>query len=485
MMKKYGSPSPKQATRAAMVAAMSLLLSVFLWAHRAESWPLVSDGAKGVADPAEQVVHPEAAPGPLDNPLKGWCTYTMKQPTQPYSMVYRYVSWKELEPEEGHYRFDVWEKKSWEEPLARGKHIVFRVFLDYPSTTPGSSGVPDWLLAKGVKTTHYTDYGGGDSPDYNDPRLIAGLERLLVALGKRYDTHPRIAFIEMGMLGFWGEWHTYPHNELFASAATQQRILDAAHRAFPNKMVMTRNPGAYAGKAPWLGYFDDMFPADTDGPEAWKFLPTMRRAGRSDIWKQAAIGGEMEPGAAKKWLGASFAETMREVEAAHFTWVGPYNPALEVAPDPEYTVHCQAMVRRMGYEFALKEIRHARTLSSGSRLKIRITGENQGVAPFYYPWAVKFALLDSQREVVEILPTSADIRTWQPGSFHLEADPPVHARPGRYTLALGIEDPWTHKPAIAFANALPRHEDWTLISTVEIVGKVSSVSYSIRGRERE
>lgn len=415
----------------------------------------------------EHVVHPMPAPGPLDNPLKGWCPYTIAGPiSQPYSMVFLYVPWKELEPQEGQYAFAEWERKAWESPLAQGKHILFRVYIDYPGLP---SGLPDWLAAKGVKTTPYREQGGGLSPDYDDPRMVTAMERLIAALGRRYDRNPRIAFVEMGLLGFWGEWHTYPRNELFAGQATQQRVLAAAHQAFPHKILMTRYPADYAGKQPWIGFFDDMFPEDTDGAEAWMFLPAMRKNGRTENWKQAVVGGEMVPHAAEKWLGEDYAQTLRMVEAAHFSWVGPYCPALEHSSAPTFLTNSQALVRRMGYEFQLTEIRHADQVHDGDRLEVTITGENTGVAPFYYPWPVELGLLDAQGRVVETLPVSADIRTWLPGPFRLTARSKVHAPIGRYSLALGIRDPWTGKPAIGFANDLPRHEGWTLLSRVTVL----------------
>jgi len=136
--------------------------------------------------------------GPLNNPLKGWCPYpnagTIRQP---YSMVFQYISWRELEPTEGDFRFEEWEN-SWDGKASKDKHVIFRVYVDYPKKP---SGLPDWLRAAGVKETDYKEYGGGQSPDYDDPRMIAGMERLIEALGKRYNDHPRIAFIQLGLLG--------------------------------------------------------------------------------------------------------------------------------------------------------------------------------------------------------------------------------------------------------------------------------------------
>ncbi|BDI34252.1 beta-galactosidase [Capsulimonas corticalis] len=413
-----------------------------------------------------QLVHLNPGPGPLDNPLKGWCTYTTAGPIhQPYSMVYQYASWKDLEPREGDYQFDAWEKRAWNIPSAAGKRVVFRVYLDYPSLP---SGVPDWVVAKGVQMRKYTEEGGGLSPDYENPILISNLERLIAALGKRYDHDPRVAFVTVGTLGFWGEWHTYPRTELFASPATQQRIVDAYRRAFPDKQLQARYPDGVTGAQGWLGYHDDMFPSDTTGPDTWMFLPKMERSGRTDNWKAAPIGGEMEPGAANRWLGADFARTMAAVEKAHMTWVGPYSPAIAPNTSPEFLANCQAMVRRMGYQFSLRTVQASVTGKSSRSLRVVIEGENQGVAPFYYRWPVRLALIGANHQVAQTLSTDADIRAWRPGPFTLSATQTVHLLPGAYRLGLGVIDPMTGRPGVKFANTLPGDNGWTILTNVRV-----------------
>ncbi|MGH7195149.1 MAG: hypothetical protein ACREJM_16670, partial [Candidatus Saccharimonadales bacterium] len=102
----------------------------------------------------EEIVYPEAADGPLDNPLKGWCPYVDAGDIHfPYSMVFFTVAWNELEPREGQYAFDKWEKKAWGAERARGKHVVFRIYADMPGRP---TGMPQWLLDKGVRLTPYT-----------------------------------------------------------------------------------------------------------------------------------------------------------------------------------------------------------------------------------------------------------------------------------------------------------------------------------------
>ena len=65
------------------------------------------------------------------------------------------------------------------------------------------------------------------SPDYDHPQMVVAMERFVSAFGKRYNNNPSVAFIQLGLLGFWGEWHTYPHEEWFASEKTQRRIIRA------------------------------------------------------------------------------------------------------------------------------------------------------------------------------------------------------------------------------------------------------------------
>ncbi|WP_459557446.1 DUF4832 domain-containing protein [Lacunimicrobium album] len=411
------------------------------------------------------VVKPAPAPGPIDNPLKGWCPYVNAgEIRQPYSMVYLYVPWSELEPTSGEYRFDEWEK-SWNVDEAQGKHIIFRVYIDYPSLP---SGLPDWLRKEGVKETPYKDHGGGRSPDYNDPKMLDAMERLIEALGKRYNHHPRIAFIQLGLLGFWGEWHTWPREEMYATAETERRIIDAYHTAFPDKSLMVRYARDHAGQQAWIGFHDDMFPEDTDNGEDWGFLSGLRSTGRVNNWKTSVVGGEMVPGKARQWLGKDYDTTLTMLERAHFTWIGPYCPALERSGNDQFLERSQALVRKMGYEFQLTELRHPSSSTANDSIEISLKGQNTGVAPFYYPWSVEFALLDETGKVVTTHKTNWDVRNWQPGEFNESATLTFNVKPGTYQLAFGIRDPWPNRPAIKFANQLTVIEGWSILSNIEI-----------------
>jgi hypothetical protein len=418
-----------------------------------------------------------SAPGPLDNPLKGWCSYIHPDKLyQPYSMFFRYVPWRKIEPAEGRFAFEEWEKETWDVPKAKGKHIVFRVFIDYPSQP---SGLPDYLRARGVQERPVKGRNDGRvATDYDNPVLVAAMERMIAALGQRYDNNPRVAFIQLGFLGFWGEWHTIPQRQLFANPSTQRRIVDAYRRAFRNKKLMARNALGYVADQDWIGFHDDYFPQDTgdEGPKKQGyFLYDINRTGRSNNWKQAVIGGEMVPfpgNNALKWLGndKDFAFTMKRAEEAHFSWIGPYSPAMEKSPSTAFLDRSQQLVRRMGYEYCLKDLDIPDEIQRNMPFTLTLNGENQGVAPFYYRWPIRFALLNDQNMAVNVQEIrDGDIRTWLPGKFTLRTDVRFDASPGTYRLAMGIIDPWSDNPAIGFANDLARVDGWNILGQVKVV----------------
>lgn len=410
-----------------------------------------------------------AAPGPLDNPLKGWAPYWFPWLTQyylPVSMNFWYVSWRELEPNPNDYRFEQWEQR-WDTNLTRNNHVVFRVYLDYPGEP---TGVPQWLIDMGVEMRPYTEYGGGLSPDYDDPRLVQALVRLIRALGRRYNNHPRVAFVQLGFLGFWGEWHTYPRTELFASEATQRTVVDEMHAAFPNKILQARTANGYLGQHPWLGYHDDMFPEDTDGGEPWHFLPNLRAAGRDQNWKVACIGGEMVPDQALRLMTTDWNLTRTMTESAHITYLGPYCPPLEdYRNNSTFMNNCRTMVRMMGYEYRFKELRYTPTVRRGSRIELALFGTNQGVAPFYYPWEVRMGLMNAANQVVWSWRVAVDIRRWLPGEFILRTVSPTVSLPkGEYRLVLGIIDPWRNQPRVRFANNFAVINGWNVLAPLRI-----------------
>lgn len=88
---------------------------------------------------------------------------------------------------------------------SRGHQAIVRVYADYPGQT-GGPFIPSYL--SGVSLCSYTNYGGGQSPNYDDANLIAAMIALINKLASVYDGDNRIAVFQVGFLGHWGEHHT-------------------------------------------------------------------------------------------------------------------------------------------------------------------------------------------------------------------------------------------------------------------------------------
>ena len=179
----------------------------------------------------------------------------------------------------------------------------------------------------------------------------------------------------------------------------------------------------------------------------------------------------MVPGQALRWLTTDWNITRTMLERGHFTYLGPYCPPLENHnANATFLQNSQWMVRRMGYEYRLDRLQWTPQVQRGRRIEITLSGENQGVAPFYYPWQVKMALLNSAKQPVLQWQVKADIRRWLPGVFGFTTvSPIITLARGTYRLALGIIDPWRNRPRIRFANDLPVVNGWTVLEQVRVV----------------
>jgi hypothetical protein len=409
---------------------------------------------------------------PVENPLKGYAAFNdAAEHLSGYaSMAFVYAPWRDLEPAAGEFRFDRLDEL-FEHPLAKGKPVVLRIYLDYPGRP---TGVPQWLVDSGVKMTSYTDFGGGLSPDYNNPKLTSALARFIEALGKRYSENLRVPFLEVGFLGYWGEWHTYPRTELFANEQTQALVVGALHKAFPHTQMLGRNPSYASLKKPWIGFHDDLIPDDTDAGQDWNFLPSMTAHGLADNWKVAPTGGEMVPFAAKRLLSTDWDKLVSAVKKCHFSFIAGYCPVLERNVDAEFKRRSDDLTRLLGYCYRLQRA----VLPDDALAKdwsYRIEGANIGVAPFYYPWEVHLALLKKDGSVATQTKAAVDLRTWLPGKFALQGTANWHVPTGIYDLAIGIIDPRTNRPAIAFANHLPVVNGWTVLKANLGLGSIRAL----------
>ncbi|WP_158222596.1 DUF4832 domain-containing protein [Rhodopirellula sp. MGV] len=414
------------------------------------------------------------APSPAENPLKGLVPYARPAPNRfPHSMEFQYLPLSDLML--GMDQFD-WSpmERLLDDIASRGNQAVVRVYMEYPGK---EKGIPQFLVDGGLRVHRYPNTNTAPfpptqvtTPDYEDANLREALRRFIAAWGKAYDGDPRLAYITAGLLGTWGEWHTYPKDDLWASHKTQAIVLDAYATAFRSTPVLLRYPagpdhGAQVENANRpFGYHDDSFAWATletgRRQDDWFYMSILNSAGAQarNKWKSHPIGGEIRPEVWGKIFDSpdqwpDQAQNFHEcVSVTHATWLMDTGMFRKQA-SPERLTTAITEVGRMGYDFYVRSSTFQRNNES-RQLDVTLEILNQGVAPFYADWPSEIAIATTAGKIVS--------RQHAPG-FKLQGLLPAktpHRRSasipmpqsGEYFVLLRVVNPLPGGKPLRFAN---------------------------------
>lgn len=421
------------------------------------------------------------APAPVDNPLKGFVPYDGLNTNFPHSLEFFYLPLAGVQT--GYTDFD-WSslERKLDGIAGRGHQAVFRFYLDYPNLP---SGLPQFL--RNVPVHDYDDWGNGVnarsvSPDYQNTDLRRALTNFVAALGARYDGDPRVGFVTAGLLGFWGEWHTYPYNGIdrptnwFAPTTVQREVLDAYAAAFRVTPLLLREPKPGVNiSARRLGFHDDSFAYSTLGPEAWHFWPVIKSYGLANVWRTQPIGGEIRPELWDCiWSEPSCAPPGQQflacVETTHASWLldsGTFKGITGANRD-----RALAGARRLGYELYASSVEMPQWAAVGGLVRIAVTVTNTGVAPFYFRWPVQLAFRGRDGTWWQRT-NDWDLPSVRPG------EPPVrfefngtldNIAAGPYTVLLAALNPLSRGRPLRFANQAQDtvRAGWLTLGLIEI-----------------
>ena len=430
------------------------------------------------------------APAPVDNPLKGLVPYEADVRTRfPHSLEFNYLAFSALVKGPGEFDWKPMEAML-DRIAARGHQAVFRIYLEYP----GKKGIiPEFLIKDGLKVHKwlYTETQPEppapiETPDYEDKNLRKSLKGFIAAFGKKYDGDPRIGFITAGLLGAWGEWHTYPKDELFASKAVQTEVMDAYELAFKITPVLLRYPVGDKDdpKAPnakrKFGYHDDSFAWGTldtgKRNEDWFYMTSLKAAGPMAIqkWKSQPIGGEIRPEAwgkvfDEKPADKSIQNFRKCVDETHVSWLMD-SGMFEKTQKPVRIKRAEEQVRRMGYEYHVSSATIGEEINGKRSVKVEL--ENRGVAPFYYDWKPEYGLI-LDAEAVTTFPGSGKLIGLLPGDMPRVWNDTLDlsgVKAGAYKLAMRVPNPLKHGHPLRFANKAQDADtpSWLTLGRVEV-----------------
>ena len=393
----------------------------------------------------------------LPNPFKGFAPWIGDDnPVYETKLQQATFAWSDLEPSKGVYNWARLEK-DWGNVAETGKRVGFRIAAAIPGS--GQVHTPQWLIDKGVAMRPYSiDGEQGLAPDWDDPEFLAAHHDFIMALGAKYDNDARVAWIDIGSYGFWGEWHVWLNDSLAATQATKQAILDDYFAAFPTKAKVIAFDDDFATKYVTDhggGIRNDCL--GTGESNDW-YLESLNRIDptlNDRAWKTAIITGEFcgsDQGAIQGTTDR-FDLNYEFIKKTHWSFIGSAGGAIE-PQSGQHRKNLDKLHKKLGYRFVLREVDFEGNINRGDTLDLTIKVANKGVAPFYFSWQLVLYLFDKQQNIAFQQPLDVDIRSWLPGTSIAPAKIiiPAQLNSGEYDVKLAIHDPDSNQPAIMFAN---------------------------------
>jgi hypothetical protein len=385
----------------------------------------------------EIALHPTEYTGALRNPLKGLrSSDPASAKNLPYaSLAKSYIKWSDLEDnaKAGKQRIRDFCDAQWAGLSSINTKVIPRVYLDWPPNG---------------------HYWPADLPrgDYESAQFQQRAVALIEKLGECWDNDPRVAFVETGIVGLWGEQH-----DPSPSLALQKVLGDAFTSNFRRKLLMNRYPGHFTDYN--FGIYWDSF---GHKEEISTHMPLLTSAHFSSRWKTAPMGGETafdwgtplgkNPTDALVHNADTIIQLIRELHWNHLGWLSNYDRTNPVA-----VANAARVQDALGYRFVLDEVRFTASLRPGNTFQVSMSVRNTGSSPLYYPWPLEVSLLDKRTRMPrwKALFQNVDLRTIVSGSpcaIRGEFSCPSDIPKGEYLLALSILDPAGERPAVRFAT---------------------------------
>lgn len=392
------------------------------------------------------------------NALMGYAPPAIEsQVTDDIHLLYVDITWAELEKEQGKYDWQaIEEENQFERWRSEGKHIVLRFLLDYPSSQKHKD-IPGWLYEKMEDPGDWynSSYGKGFSPNYSNPEFQKYYKRAVKAMGERWGSDSFFSYIELGVLGHWGEWHVDTESNVrqLPSEPIREEYVTPWLEAFPESKLLMRRPFRTA-KRYQMGLYNDV---TGDAPNTLEWLEWIEKGGiynqtnedsmvpMPTAWQSSPIGGEFTSGIPMHTLlGSQLHQTLELLQDSHTTFLGP-KIAMEI---DDNKAGYRAVLKKMGYRLwissaQIKENEHSSTLT--------LVWENSGIAPFYGDWPAYIYVSNRLGLEVEKVKVPLQVSIILPGQSETVEIPLNHTNLENYQVSLGIVDPMTNKDAVRFA----------------------------------
>jgi hypothetical protein len=454
------------------------------------------------ADRQAVVVRPEETDEILANPSVGWETFhcTRKQDKSlpswiPSTIHYARWGWGELEPQPGRLNTQFLDKVL-KETRDAGQKLAFRVMCC--STSPNAPYHPRWIKDVGGRELQ-ADYGGHGPfpiPDMDDPVVLGRHLDFIKRLGERYDGHPDIDHVDLGSIGWWGEWHlSQSQNCKLPALENRMKVVSAYLAAFKRTPLLMLIGGdecfqyACAHGAGWradclgdMGGFSNrwchmlnIYPLDVGRvPHAWKTAPVAWET----CWDM------------RKWVseGWSLRFIFNYALACHASVIN--NKSAPLPEGGNVRPEIERFLRRLGYRLVVEELKHDAQVQAGGKLQVAMQWRNVGSAPCYKPYRLAYRLGNADG-FVRTLVGNVAVNRWLPGTLELFTPEflrqpkdlprgevnqvsdtlalPADLSAGQYTLSLAVVESEAAVPVVRLGIQGRAEDGWYPLSKIQVV----------------
>lgn len=453
------------------------------------------DLAAAFANATLSTYRPDAIPlnaePDLANPMRGMQGYLGGD--QPLNDGVPYVDsysrdnlfWYELEPSQGVYNFTQLETYL-NEAAAHGGKYGFRIMaVDYANPRHNGPFVPQYLWNEMPNAYQWKTPDGGtiDMPDFDDPNFLARAKALIAAIGARYANDPRLAWVEPGFMGLYGEWHVGDAPKITRGTLAHQawtvdsgkQIVDAWRMYLPNQRLIMLTADFdvldYAlGLDARIGWRHDCL----GSPNLDALQQNPGFLNHQDQWKTAPVFWES--------CGANASQSLShdQVIRYHFAGGHPMNGPQLAKLSPSDAALMSDYRKLAGYRFQLDSAAMPASLVPGAAFPMILTWSNLGVTPAYTQWSVRLQLRTHQTNALVADQTSnLDLQTVLPTRDassgtdtplqNLEAlTVPADIASGTYDVVVVVTDPTGYYKPLALANAGRRADGSYLLGSVSV-----------------
>lgn len=406
----------------------STLPLVLAWASLTTALLCLPDAVR--AEEPLVVVTPRPTEELLANPGIGWETFGTTRDRDahlpdwiPSTIAYYRWNWRQLEPRPSQLDAGLIDR-TLAACRAAGQKLALRVMCCSP--TKGRPYHPAWLPEVGGRELT-VDYGAPTNevtiPDFDDKVVLERHLDLIHRLGERYDGHPDLDHVDIGSIGWWGEWHLSRCTRAkLPAAAHRKQVVDAylaAFRQTPLVMLINGESATAYSTRHGTGWRADSLGDLGSFSPTWNHMqhryPALIRTHKlEDAWQRGPIAFEPPHDVAefvtRGWPLRTIFTYALALHGSSYS-----GKSAKLPEDPRLREELERFLRRLGYRFVLEEVAHPARAGSGDRLAVRSRFRNVGSAPCYRPYRLAYRLVDAagQRHVV-VGPTT--VRDWMPGS---------------------------------------------------------------------